>query len=221
MEHEIGDAAKVIWRLFPNRSKLLALNLGGGTWWVTKRPLRYYLDKYPAFLVTGSLGMDDTYGNRVAVFRQQLERNLLPNRLGWFKVHFHSVGKGCASSEENFRAVLEIIKEHQSQLWIAGLADAYKCLTERRGAKLAIESLGPHRLALKLTCTTNPELFDQPLTLVLSLPTSWLPDRVRVTHSEGESVPVRTVAAAKGRASQLRFDAFPRDTTFFIERTGR
>ena len=65
-EAEIGDAAKAIWQLFPGKSKLMALNLGGGTRWETTRTLRYYLDKYHLFDASGSsTGMDDTYGNRV------------------------------------------------------------------------------------------------------------------------------------------------------------
>ncbi|HID74464.1 MAG TPA: hypothetical protein EYP56_00530 [Planctomycetaceae bacterium] len=218
MEHEIGDAAKVIWSLFPHRSKLLALNLGGGTWWVTKRPLRYYLDKYPSFLVTGSLGMDDTYGNRVAAFRQHLERNLAPNRLGWCKVHFHSVGKGAASSEENFRAVLEIIKQHESQIWIAGLADAYKYLTERRGAKLSIRSTGSDRVALELSCTTNPELFDHPLTIDVGLPEPWARSHVVVTDVQGNVLAANRVPTLAGGETLLRFNVPPTDTTCLIER---
>lgn len=62
MEAEIGEAAKTIWRLFPDKSRLTALNLGGGTLWETTRTLRYYLEKYHHFDASqNSLGMDDSY----------------------------------------------------------------------------------------------------------------------------------------------------------------
>jgi len=217
MEREIGEAAKVIWRLFPNRSKLLALNLGGGTWWVTSRPLRYYLDKYPSFLVTGSLGMDDTYGNRVEAFRQYLERNLAPGRLGWCKAHFHSVGDGYATSLQHFLAVLEIVKQHQSELWVAGLADAYKYLTERRGAKLTLDKAGPRRLALRLHCTTDPTLFDQPLTVELHVPRRWAAHGVTVTDSTGRSVPTSEGRSPDHQTLAVRFDVPPTDATYLVE----
>jgi hypothetical protein len=57
MEYEIGEAAKAIWKLFPKRSKLAALNLGGGTQWVTTKPLRYYLDKYHLFDASSRIKM--------------------------------------------------------------------------------------------------------------------------------------------------------------------
>ncbi len=214
MEREIGGAAEVIWKLFPHRSRLLALNLGGGTWWETKRTLRYYLDKYPSFIVTGSLGMDDTYGNRVAVFRQVLERSL-SSGLGWCKIHFHSIGKGCASSEENFRAVLDIVKQHESDLWITGLADAYKYLTERRGAKLSLENRGPRRVLLRLTCSTDEELFDQPLSIDVRLPDTWAGDRVLVTNAAGNRLETRSESSPAGRL--LRFHVPPTDAQYFIE----
>jgi hypothetical protein len=40
MEREIGGAAEAIWKLTPGKSKLTALNLGGGTMWETTRTLR-------------------------------------------------------------------------------------------------------------------------------------------------------------------------------------
>ena len=58
MDREIGTATEAIWKLTPGRSKLMALNLGGGTRWETTRTLRHYLDKYHQFdASSGSLGM--------------------------------------------------------------------------------------------------------------------------------------------------------------------
>lgn len=48
MDAEIGEAARAIWKLTPRRSRLTALNLGGGTQWATSRTLRYYLDAMTA-----------------------------------------------------------------------------------------------------------------------------------------------------------------------------
>jgi hypothetical protein len=93
MENEIGGAAEAIWKLTPGKSKLTALNLGGGTQWETTRTLRYYLDKHHQFdASSGSLGMDDSYGGRVEAFRKALQTHL--DRGLWCRVHYHYIGEG-------------------------------------------------------------------------------------------------------------------------------
>ncbi|MCH7689249.1 MAG: polysaccharide deacetylase family protein [Planctomycetes bacterium] len=216
MEHEIGDAAKTIWKLFPKKSKLLALNLGGGTQWVTTKTLRYYLDKYHLFdASSNSTGMDDRYGKRIATFRRLLEAHI--ERGLWYKVHFHYIGDGLSTSEANFRAALDIAKEHQHKLWIAGMADIYKYDTERRGAKLEIENKSQRRIILTLSCTTEPELYDQPLTMDVTLPQSWATERVVVTNHNAKEIDVRKVSTSDGVV--LRFDVRPTDAEYTIEKT--
>ncbi len=218
MEHQIGEASKAIWRLFPDRSKLLALNLGGGTRWETTRTLRYYLDKYHLFdASTNSTGMDDTYGNRVATFRRMLEAHI--ERGLWYKVHYHYIGKGLSSSEANFRAALDIAKEHEAELWIAGMADIHKYQTERRCAALSIENKGDRRAILRFSCGTEPELYDQPLTIDVALPASWTTERVIVINHEGAKVDARRVLASEG--VMLRFDAKPVDSEYTVERAAK
>lgn len=192
MEAEIREAAEVIWRLSPGRSKLAALNLGGGTMWETTRPLRYYLDKYFLFDASqNSMGMDDAYGNRVAVFRKALEQHI--QRGLWLRVHYHSIGEGLSSSEANFRAVLDIAGEHEGVLWIAGMADIYKYQSARNGAALLpLESDSGH-LSFQLKCLTDPELYDQPLTLEIAGPASRAQDKVEVTDAQGAVIPIRVV----------------------------
>jgi len=212
MEYQIGEASKAIWRLFPDKSKLTALNLGGGTWWTTPKTLRFYLDRYHLFASSGSTGMDDTYGNRVATFRRLLENHI--ERGLWYRVHYHYIGDGLSTSEANFRAALDIAKEHQDELWIAGMADIFKYDTERRGAKLEIENKSEQRVILKLSCLTDPELYDQPLTMDVTLPESWATERVVVTNHEAEEIDARKVPTSDGAV--LRFDLRPTDTEYTI-----
>jgi hypothetical protein len=214
VESEIGEAAKAIWRLSPGKSQLMALNLGGGTLWETTRPLSYYLDKYRLFDASGnSTGMDDTYGDRVANFRRMLEQHIA--RGLWYRIHYHYIGEGLSSSEANFRAVLDIAKEHEAALWIAGMADIHKYQTERNGARLTVVRSEPGCLTFRLSCFTDPELYDQPLTIEVALPMSWPPSRVAVTSSQGKANGIRTVQA-HGKAV-LRFEAAPRTTIYAIE----
>lgn len=214
MEYEIGEASKAIWRLFPDKSKLLALNLGGGTWWETTRTLRYYLDKYHLFdASSNSTGMDDTYGNRVATFRGLLERHI--ERGLWYKVHYHYIGEGLSTTEADFRAALDIAKQHETELWIAGMADIHKYQTERGRASLSIENKDERRVILNLSCSTNPELYDQPLTIDVTLPQTWAKERVIISHQEVK-IDARRVLKSEGVV--LRFDAGPADSEYTVER---
>ena len=210
MDREIGGAAEAIWKLTPSKSRLTALNLGGGTLWETTRTLRHYLDKYHQFdASSGSLGMDDSYGGRVDAFRKALETHL--QRGLWCRVHYHYIGEGLSSSEAHFRAALDIAKEHRDKLWIAGMADIYKYQTERSSAKLTVVKSDAKSLAFQLDCATDAALYDQPLTLELSPPESWKSAQFILRDAKG-----KTINAADGH---LRFEVPPRSSSFVIQAT--
>lgn len=216
MEAEIGGAAQAVWKLTPGRSKLMALNLGGGTRWETTRTLRYYLDKYQLFDASeNSTGMDDSYGNRVANFRRLLEQHL--ERGLWCRIHYHYIGPGLSSSEANFRAALDIAKQHQSKLWIAGMADIHKYQTERNASKLVLGQSDSSGLTFELICQTDATLFDQPLTIEASLPQALASRRIKVKDAQGNAIPLVTVGVEDPTA--LRFDVVPHNAVYSIELT--
>jgi hypothetical protein len=203
MEGQVGIAARAIWELSPAKSKLTALNLGGGTSWETTRTLRHYLEKYHHFDASGgSLGMDDSYGGRVEAFRQALERHL--ERGLWCRIHYHSIGEGLASSEENLRAALDLAKEREERLWIAGMAAIHKYQTERDAAKLVPTDSGPRHLAFRIACGTDPELYDQSLTIEILAPAKEKSARIRAEDAAGS--PIELVAARSGDGEILRFE---------------
>lgn len=214
MEREIGEAAQAIWKLTPGRSQLMSLNLGGGTRWETTRTLRYYLDKYHQFDASaGSLGMDDINGKRVEAFRQMLEQHL--ERGLWCRVHYHYIGDGLSSSETNFRAALDIAKEHQARLWIAGMADIHKYQTERDASKLILQQSDSRRLTFQLTCQTEATLYDQPLTIEIIHAPSMDVRRLEVKNTLGKVIPLH--AGTVDGATALRFEVPPRDGIYSLE----
>lgn len=214
MEAEIAEAAQAIWKLTPGRSPLLALNLGGGTWWETTRTLRHYLDKYHHFDASqNSTGMDDTYGNRVANFRRILEQHI--ERGLWCRIHFHAIGEGLNSSEANFRAAMDVAREHQADLWIAGMADIHKYQTERNAAKLTLLESDHQRLAFQLACLTDAALYDKPLTLEILVPPAVDAGRLKLRDGGGGALPVRRFPGEAGTA--LRFELPPRNVSCRVE----
>lgn len=105
---------------------------------------------------------------------------------------------------------------HEAELWIAGLADAYKYQQERRASKLLLKSLGPNSAELHLSCAANHELYDQPLTIELSGFGEGPGARVRVIDHESRAVAVHP-SRAPGRVA-VRFSAMPRNATYTVER---
>jgi peptidoglycan/xylan/chitin deacetylase (PgdA/CDA1 family) len=186
IEREVGQAAEYICGLFPQRSRLVALNRGGGTTWITRKPFSYYLENYHLFNVTGSLGMDDVYGKRIAA----LERHLLNavKRNGWAKIHYHSIGDGLATSEDNFRAAMQLLSKRADQIWITGLADAFKYLTERSATKISLKQVDADRVELEVVCGTDPALFDQPLTIEFEAPPNWSTLQMATVSDEANPV---------------------------------
>jgi hypothetical protein len=213
MEAEIGEAARTIWPLFPHRSRLLALNLGGGTLWSTSHTLRHYLDKYHLFdASSGSLGMDDSYGGRVDQLRRSLDQHI--QRGLWCRIHYHYIGEGLSSSEANFRAAMEEIKSRAARLWIAGMADIHKYATERAATSLDPVDPGGNEFAFRLNCATDPTLYDQALTVEMTPPEAWSPHRITVRSDSGERIALRT--AKVGDRTVLRFEAAARNETYRI-----
>jgi len=213
MEVEVGDAAKAIWNLSPGKSQLTALNLGGGTYWETTRTLRYFLNKYHHFDASqNSMGMDDSYGNRVTAFREMLERHI--QRGLWCRIHYHYIGDGLSSSEANFRAALNMVQQYEASLWVAGMADIYKYQAERSGAALSLVKSDERQLSFQLKSLTDPELYDQPLTIEVALPPSWPPKSVAIKDSKGNSITARESQSPGGPL--LRFDAMPSDMSYSI-----
>ncbi|MCP5559876.1 MAG: polysaccharide deacetylase family protein [Verrucomicrobiaceae bacterium] len=213
MEAEIGEAAEAIWKLVPDRSKLTALNLGGGTRWDTTRTLRYYLDKYHHFDASeNSTGMDDSYGNRVENFRRILEQHL--QRGLWCRIHYHYIGDGLSSTEANFRAALDIAKEHSAKLWIAGMADIFKYQRERDAATLELVESDAEKLVFRVRCTTDPTLYDQSLTVEIVLPPEWKPDDTVVKDQQGTVISTKATTV-DGKAA-LRFEVPPIEAVYSL-----
>jgi len=94
------------------------------------------------------------------------------------------------------------------------MADIHKYQTERQSAKLGIKAETARRVLLKLSCFTDPQLYDQRLTIEAALPPAWSADQVKVKAPGEATIPV--VAVAGGRA--IRFHALPITAEYVIEK---
>ncbi len=217
IEHEVGEPAAYIRKLFPRRGPLIALNRGGGTTWVTRRPFSHFLDKHDLFNVWGSMGMDDVYGKRL----EALERHLLNGlaRNGWIKAHFHAIGPALATSEEHFRAQMRLIEIYADRLWITGLADAYKYRQERKSTAIAWTRRDGDCLILEVRCATDPVRYDQPLTIQIALPPDW--DRAKLVPSDAApGTGSETQCETERGEGWMRANLPPLTRRYLLHRTG-
>lgn len=125
---------------------------------------------------------------------------------------------GLNITEEHLRAVLQTTQErvNAGELWTAGMAAICMYSAERESAGLEIHGGKPEAVALRLSCATNPELYDLPLTVQLTLPAGWPADKLRVRAANGHAIPTRN-AAADGKAL-VRFDVQPISADYVVSR---
>lgn len=114
---------------------------------------------------------------------------------------FHGVGGDwLAATMPQFIELLDGIEARKDKLWVTGHIPAYQYATERDAATVKVGEKTAKKLTLTLSCSADPAFYDQPLTLVTSVPAAW----TACTVTQGKSV--SEVAAKSG---SLMFNAVP------------
>jgi hypothetical protein len=186
-DFEIGEVSRLLWKLYPNQSKLLVFASGGGAKWggkdweqaseeyklVAKKYnlIDLYDGKHPAFSVRSKNG-HTAVNDRVQAAAQRGEH--LP-------ILFHSIGRPGLKERiaaiyhgydlnlpsEEFDKVLRHLVEMKDQLWIAPLADVLKYETECNQSRVSLVSRNKGSLVVMLQVGTDPSLYDQELTIII------------------------------------------------------
>lgn len=121
---------------------------------------------------------------------------------------FHGVGGDwLAATMPHFVELLDGMEARKDKLWITGHIPAHKYATERDAATVKVGEKTAKKITLTLTCTADPALYDQPLTLVTSVPAAWK----ACTVSQGKSS--SEVAVKNGT---LMFNALPGNAPIVI-----
>jgi hypothetical protein len=217
-DYEIGECSRYIWALFPNKSKLLAFRSGGGTTWNIKKTWGYYMEKWHLVFDENSAGVATSGGKNyvtsMALFQERLDRAVQGDQ--WVTFYYHQIGleKGLNITEAFFREQMEYLHSRQAELWFGGVAQIHKYQAERRSAKLSVGSLGERKVEIQIACGTSPELYDQPLTVEVSLPNGWKARATKVADAKGNAIPMRIIPA--GDEERLRFEIQPIDTRLTV-----
>lgn len=114
---------------------------------------------------------------------------------------FHGVGGDwLAATMPQFIELLDGMDARKDKLWVTGHIPAYQYATERDAATVKVGEKSAAKISLTLSCTADPKLYDQPLTLVTSVPAAW----AACTVTQG-----KTSSEATAKAGTLMFDALP------------
>ena len=186
-EFEIGEVSKLIWKLYPEDTKLNVFASGGGELWGGRRwhrtskqfqaiPEKYYLidlydGKHPGIELNTN-------------FSKELVTRLIDNAIAEKKHQafiFHKIGPknvkdflrkiinnfNYTFDGLHFSYMLQYMNGKRDQIWMAPIIDIIKYETEFLSSKFDILSNKQDKIVARLKITSNPKLYDQELSLLI------------------------------------------------------
>lgn len=218
-EHVIAACNDEILRLVPGRTpRLLSYGQPGvKEWRVTPDEMKPILAKHhlidrPPFKDHGAVYHWKTAAEMLAL----ADRAIASQGLEYLVIHGverikpnWSYQDFWALKQDVFFPLLDGLKERRDQgkLWITDHISAHKYETERISAKVQVEQATPSQIRLTLTCSADPKLYDEPLTLITRVPDGW--KTCILTHAGTNA----TLQIAQG---EVRYDALPSGQTITL-----
>jgi hypothetical protein len=186
-DYEIGMPSKIIWRLYPDKSKLIVFASGGGELWAGKtwqhadREIKAVLDQY--YLIDLYDGNHPSHLCSSDTTLQQLSDLLFTAKAQkrHQAFHFHTIGspsfkdrvmqvlgsKNLSCSYDTFKSFVEMLNSYNGAFWIAPLVSVLKYETEFNAAEIVLLSRKQNRQTVQLNISTDYSLYDHPLTLII------------------------------------------------------
>ncbi len=209
-EAEIGGCNATILDLIgakqPRLISFAQPGVGPGKWNITKAEFddvltRHLLINRPPFNDHGAVYALKTPAEMLAV----ADRAIAAKRMEYLIFHgIQRVGIDWgyqdfwAQNFADFKLVLDGLVERREcgSLWLTDHISWHQYVTERTTAVATVRESSPTRIQLALTCRADPALYDLPLTLVTSVPTTW--NQVEIHQG---TRPVQTIEAHAGSVS--------------------
>jgi hypothetical protein len=186
-EYEIGEVSKLIWKLYPNESKLNVFASGGGEEWGGKR----WSEALPVYKgIVKKYDLIDLYdGNHPAIslnsdyplqdIKDKIDEAISEKKHQAFM--FHKVGsknlmdyarkiiKGYnyTFEEDKFLEMVKYIDSRRDKIWVTPLVQILKYQSEFEASNLELIKKSSDKIVLRLKIGTDPNLYDQALTLKL------------------------------------------------------
>ncbi|MEA2012347.1 MAG: polysaccharide deacetylase family protein [Verrucomicrobiota bacterium] len=185
-DEEIGDCCKYILSVNPpsKTSKLISYATPGGLkkgcWNLSTEEMEEIKKKY--HLIT-------RLANRESLIHKKTTEELYSfidkalESASAQTIPFHGVGGDWLSVPlKVFIPLIDRIAEEKEKIWVAGHIAVHKYETERKTAKIEVLSSTESSIKLKLTSKADKTLYDEPLTLLSTLPANW--KRSKIIHNK-------------------------------------
>jgi hypothetical protein len=203
-EYEIGEVSKLIWKLYPNESKLNVFASGGGEEWGGKRwsealPVykeivkKYYLidlydGKHPAISLNSDYPLQGIKDKIDEAISEKKHQAFMFHKIGSKNLMDYArkifAGYNYTIEEEKFLKMIEYLNIKRNNIWVAPLVQILKYQSEYEASKLELVKKSPDKIAMRLKIETDLNLYDQDLTLVLPTPNNRTP--IKVIQNETE-----------------------------------
>jgi len=186
-EYEIGEAAKILRSVQKDESDLMVFAAGGLTIW---GDAEWEKSSYSYKRLTEKFLLIDLYdgfhrAKHVHSTHTSKDLCVLVQKAIEMEAHqafvFHDIGSPGVKDlvklvkngyhltfgKESFMDFLDCLEGKKEKMWIAPLVNIYKYEAERNSASLTMIENGRKLVRLNLKVETNPNLYDQKLTVVL------------------------------------------------------
>ncbi|MGD8765988.1 MAG: hypothetical protein PVG87_27015 [Desulfobacteraceae bacterium] len=171
---QLGENARIIWSLRPpDASKLLSFCWPGATTWtISEKQKKELMRKYHLIPRHSLISARTDLGVDSKVLIKKVKEAILEKR--WLSIHFHGIGDEYLSIEkDDFIQLLDYLFTVKDKLWISGFINVHKYVEERDSAKVAVLEKSENLIRMRLTSEKDPSLYDEPLTLITTVPAQW------------------------------------------------
>jgi hypothetical protein len=181
-DYEIGECARVIRNAYGNGSRLLPfIRPGGVRWGIDDTQLREILDRHELFLAQRSHGsFPSSYFTDITIPVQEAMA-----RRAWTQLGFHGTGGEWLSTElADLVRLLDHLVANRALVWVATTGDVYKYRQELGAVQsVSLTDATAEGFTMEIRCDETrvntygrpfADVYDQPLTLRVEAPASWI-----------------------------------------------
>lgn len=225
-EYEIGECARVIRKMVPGKANRLISygqpGVAADAWKITEQEMEQLLKKHhlisrPTFVGHGAVYHVKTTEEMLAF----ADRAIATKGMEYLVIHGVERIKPDWGYQDFWPLKQEILfgvldglkaRRDRGDLWITDHISQHQYETERNRSQVQTTEVTARKISVKLTCDADPALYDQPLTLLTSVPANWKQAKV----SQGDQATVVTV-----KDGLVRYDAQPQAGVITIEAADR
>lgn len=187
-DFEIGEVSRLLWRLYPDQSRLNVFASGGGgvkwggkLWEEAEDAYKQLVKKYYLIDLYDGSHPSKPYnsGDTAKDYCRMINDAVVSGRHRAF--HFHNVGKADLKDRahkllkgvslevklDTFKAILDCLVKYEDRIWVAPLIDILKYEAQYQQANLSLKKWKAQEVELFLELETDQELYDHDLTLIV------------------------------------------------------